>query len=162
MLVVAALDEREGTAVISFASSPTVSISQQISVLACELQHRVFELGSAPRGRRRPEPSTMQRIVGAALSLGGARVSWSLQRRMFSSGVRDKLLLTLASPSECFFNKTPVFSVSVPGAEGTMTLTNFHQPIISRLKAGQVEVVLQQGEQPKLFFLSDGFLFLKP
>ncbi|KAL8433949.1 hypothetical protein ACSSS7_003472 [Eimeria intestinalis] len=90
------------------------------------------------------------------------------QRRVFSSssssssssGVKNKLLLTLASPTESYFLRSPVLSVSVPGSEGQMTITNNHSALAARLKAGEVLVYEKEGAPPKRFFLSDGFAFV--
>ena len=56
--------------------------------------------------------------------------------------------------------KVPVSSVSVPGSEGDMTLTNHHSRLISRLRPGEVVVREKEGTEPKRFFLSDGFVFV--
>ncbi|KAL8426779.1 hypothetical protein Efla_003373 [Eimeria flavescens] len=90
------------------------------------------------------------------------------QRRVFSSnssssgsgGPKNKLLLTLASPTESFFLRSPVLSVSVPGSEGQMTITNNHSPLAARLKAGEILVYEKEGAPPSRFFLSDGFAFV--
>ncbi|KAL8453992.1 hypothetical protein Emag_001564 [Eimeria magna] len=77
-----------------------------------------------------------------------------------SSGVKNKLLLTLASPTESYFLRAPVLSVSVPGSEGQMTITNNHSALAARLKAGEILVYEKEGAPPKRFFLSDGFAFV--
>ncbi|KAL8448057.1 hypothetical protein Emed_004056 [Eimeria media] len=92
------------------------------------------------------------------------------QRRVFSSmsssssssssGVKNKLLLTLASPTESYFLRAPVLSVSVPGSEGQMTITNNHSALVARLKAGEILIYEKEGTPPKRFFLSDGFAFV--
>ncbi|XP_026190854.1 uncharacterized protein LOC34621627 [Cyclospora cayetanensis] len=74
----------------------------------------------------------------------------------------NKLLLTLASPTECYLHKAPIVSVTVPGAEGDMTVTNHHSPLVARLKGGEVCVREREGADAKRFFVSDGFLFITP
>merc|ERR1712178_299255 len=51
----------------------------------------------------------------------------------------------------------PVDSVTVPGTEGTFTVTNNHSLIVSQLKAGVITVA--DGAEKKDYFVSDGFLF---
>eukprot|EP00420_Gonyaulax_spinifera_P022107 CAMPEP_0197893652 /NCGR_PEP_ID=MMETSP1439-20131203/32921_1 /TAXON_ID=66791 /ORGANISM="Gonyaulax spinifera, Strain CCMP409" /LENGTH=155 /DNA_ID=CAMNT_0043513931 /DNA_START=81 /DNA_END=548 /DNA_ORIENTATION=- len=74
-----------------------------------------------------------------------------------SAGVSNRLLLTMCSPGEAVFLKKPVDSVTVPGTEGTFTVTNNHSLIVSQLKAGVITV--KDGTESKDFFISDGFLF---
>jgi len=76
-----------------------------------------------------------------------------------SSGgsVTNRLLLSLNSPSEAVCVKKPVDSVTVPGAEGTFTVTNNHSLIVSQLKAGVITV--RDGAEVKDYFVSDGYLF---
>mmetsp|Transcript_16801 Transcript_16801/g.31764 ORF Transcript_16801/g.31764 Transcript_16801/m.31764 type:complete len:156 (-) Transcript_16801:64-531(-) len=74
-----------------------------------------------------------------------------------ASGVTNRLLLTLTSPGEAIFIKKPVDSVTVPGTEGTFTVTNNHSLIVSQLKAGVINV--RDGSETKDYFISDGFLF---
>eukprot|EP00414_Alexandrium_minutum_P007262 CAMPEP_0113825390 /NCGR_PEP_ID=MMETSP0328-20130328/3724_1 /TAXON_ID=39455 /ORGANISM="Alexandrium minutum" /LENGTH=154 /DNA_ID=CAMNT_0000793341 /DNA_START=17 /DNA_END=481 /DNA_ORIENTATION=- /assembly_acc=CAM_ASM_000350 len=73
------------------------------------------------------------------------------------AGVANRLMLSMSSPSEAIFVKKPVDSVTVPGTEGTFTVTNNHSLIVSQLKAGVITV--RDGTESKDFFISDGFLF---
>ncbi|KAL8274371.1 hypothetical protein Esti_001693 [Eimeria stiedai] len=103
-------------------------------------------------------------------SIMGCTQQQQQQRRVFSSmssmssssssGVKNKLLLTLASPTEAYFLRAPVLSVSVPGSEGQMTITNNHSALVARLKAGEVLVYEKEGAPPRRYFLSDGFAFV--
>merc|ERR1719504_563741 len=63
----------------------------------------------------------------------------------------------MTSPSEAVYLKKPVDSVTLPGTEGTFTVTNNHSLIVSQLKAGVITV--RDGAESKDFFISDGFLF---
>eukprot|EP00928_Gymnodinium_smaydae_P039987 TRINITY_DN271_c0_g2_i1.p2 TRINITY_DN271_c0_g2~~TRINITY_DN271_c0_g2_i1.p2 ORF type:complete len:156 (+),score=41.98 TRINITY_DN271_c0_g2_i1:202-669(+) len=74
-----------------------------------------------------------------------------------SSNVANRLLLTMTSPSEAVYLKKAVDSVTVPGTEGTFTVTNNHSLIVSQLKAGVITV--RDGQDSKDYFISDGFLF---
>merc|ERR1712217_655222 len=74
-----------------------------------------------------------------------------------SAGVQNRLLLSLCSPAEAIYVKKPVDSVTVPGTEGTFTVTNNHSLIVSQLKAGVITVA--DGADKKDYFVSDGFLF---
>merc|ERR1711862_683174 len=76
---------------------------------------------------------------------------------MGASGVSNRLLLTMASPHEAVYLKKAVDSVTVPGTEGTFTVTNNHSLIVSQLKAGTITV--RDGQESKDFFISDGYLF---
>lgn len=55
------------------------------------------------------------------------------------------------------FLKKAVDSVTLPGTEGTFTVTNNHSLIVSQLKAGVITV--RDGTESKDYFMSDGFLF---
>mmetsp|Transcript_67790 Transcript_67790/g.153297 ORF Transcript_67790/g.153297 Transcript_67790/m.153297 type:complete len:156 (-) Transcript_67790:227-694(-) len=74
-----------------------------------------------------------------------------------ATGITNRLLLTMCSPGEAVFIKKPVDSVTVPGTEGTFTVTNNHSLIVSQLKAGVITV--KDGTESKDFFISDGYLF---
>merc|ERR1711972_1059579 len=74
-----------------------------------------------------------------------------------AAGTQNRLLLSLCSPAEAIYVKKPVDSVTVPGTEGTFTVTNNHGLIVSQLKAGVITV--RDGTESKDFFISDGFLF---
>merc|ERR1719389_702916 len=74
-----------------------------------------------------------------------------------SAGVQNRLLLSMCSPAEAVYVRKPVDSVTVPGTEGTFTLTNNHSLIVSQLKAGVITV--RDGAENKDYFISDGFLF---
>merc|ERR1719222_752647 len=74
-----------------------------------------------------------------------------------AEGVQNRLLLTLASPDEAIMIRKAVDSVTLPGTEGTFTLTNNHSLIVSQLKAGVITV--RDGAENKDYFISDGFLF---
>merc|ERR1739845_53447 len=63
----------------------------------------------------------------------------------------------MTSPAEAIFLKKPVDSLTVPGTEGTFTVTNNHSLIVSQLKAGVITVA--DGPEKKDYFISDGFLF---
>merc|ERR1712014_403689 len=64
---------------------------------------------------------------------------------------------TMGSPSESIYLKRAVDSLTVPGTEGTFTVTNNHSLIVSQLKAGVITVA--DGAEKKDYFISDGFLF---
>jgi len=72
--------------------------------------------------------------------------------------VQNRLLLTMGSPAEAIYNMKPIDSITVPGAEGTFTMTNNHSLIISQLKAGVI-TVRHDANDVKNYFISDGFVF---
>merc|ERR1712130_1076354 len=67
------------------------------------------------------------------------------------------LLLSLCSPGEAIYLRKPVVSVTVPGTEGTFTVTNNHSLIVSQLKAGVITV--RDAQENKDYFISDGYVF---
>ena len=75
-----------------------------------------------------------------------------------SAAVSNRLLLTMGSPRESIFKNKPIDSVTVPGAEGTFTLTNNHSMTVSMLKAGVITV--RGNNSATDYFVSDGFVFL--
>eukprot|EP00397_Hematodinium_sp_SG-2012_P061724 GEMP01082232.1.p1 GENE.GEMP01082232.1~~GEMP01082232.1.p1 ORF type:complete len:154 (+),score=37.18 GEMP01082232.1:43-504(+) len=77
--------------------------------------------------------------------------------RCATSEVTNRLLLSMASPTEAIFIKKPIDSITVPGAEGTFTLTNNHALIVSQLKPGVITV--REGTESSNYFISDGFVF---
>uniref|UniRef100_A0A6T1H8P9 ATP synthase F1 complex delta/epsilon subunit N-terminal domain-containing protein n=2 Tax=Alexandrium monilatum TaxID=311494 RepID=A0A6T1H8P9_9DINO len=85
------------------------------------------------------------------------RAARALRFAADAAGVTNRLMLSMCSPSEAIFVKKPVDSVTVPGTEGTFTVTNNHSLIVSQLKAGVITV--RDGSESKDFFVSDGFLF---
>merc|ERR1712066_636768 len=78
---------------------------------------------------------------------------------MGAAGVTNRMLLTMTSPAESLFLKKAVDSVTLPGTEGTFTVTNNHSLIVSQLKAGVITV--RDGAENKDYFISDGFLFFQ-
>merc|ERR1712039_972625 len=87
----------------------------------------------------------------------GALRAARLLRFAESAGVTNRLLLSLCSPAESVCVRKPVDSVTLPGTEGTFTVTNNHSLIVSQLKAGVITV--RDGQESKDYFISDGFLF---
>merc|ERR1719359_557872 len=77
--------------------------------------------------------------------------------RAANEGVTNRLLLSLCPPGEAIYLQKPVDSVTVPGTEGTFTVTNNHSLIVSQLKAGVITVA--DGADKKDYFISDGFIF---
>jgi F-type H+-transporting ATPase subunit delta len=76
-----------------------------------------------------------------------------------SSRFYNKLLLTLVSPTQTFYCRQPILSITVPGNQGAFTLTNHHSQIISQLKPGLVTV--REGENTvEHFFITNGFASL--
>merc|ERR1712125_209605 len=80
-----------------------------------------------------------------------------LLRFAADAGVSNRLLLTMTSPGEAVYLKKAVDSVTVPGTEGTFTVTNNHSLIVSQLKPGVITV--REGATNKDYFISDGYLF---
>eukprot|EP00408_Alexandrium_pacificum_P014815 CAMPEP_0171238260 /NCGR_PEP_ID=MMETSP0790-20130122/43382_1 /TAXON_ID=2925 /ORGANISM="Alexandrium catenella, Strain OF101" /LENGTH=155 /DNA_ID=CAMNT_0011704621 /DNA_START=80 /DNA_END=547 /DNA_ORIENTATION=- len=85
------------------------------------------------------------------------RIARALRFAADAGSVTNRMLLSMTSPAEAIFVKKPVDSVTVPGTEGTFTITNNHSLIVSQLKAGVITV--RDGTESKDYFISDGFLF---
>lgn len=50
------------------------------------------------------------------------------------------------------------YSLTVPGAEGEMTILGEHMPIITTLKPGEARVHLVAGDTPRAFAIDGGVL----
>merc|ERR1719428_1422948 len=57
----------------------------------------------------------------------------------------------MTSQAESLYMKKPVDSVTLPGTEGTFTVTNNHSLVVSQLKAGVITV--RDGTELKDYFL---------
>merc|ERR1711976_1144360 len=95
--------------------------------------------------------------MGSAESGMALRAARLFRAASDNAGVTNRLLLSLCSPGEAIYLRKPVDSVTVPGTEGTFTVTNNHSLIVSQLKAGVITV--REGATNKDYFISDGFLF---
>lgn len=71
----------------------------------------------------------------------------------------DKLKLTIVSQEEELLNQE-VDSVTLPTANGLITILKDHQPLISKLSVG--ELIYQIDGQRHEMFLSQGFVNKKP
>jgi len=71
--------------------------------------------------------------------------------------VTNRLLLTISSPHKNWANKKVVDTVTVPGRDGTFTVSNNHSLIVSQLQAGKI-TVRADGESTD-YFISDGYAF---
>ena len=65
--------------------------------------------------------------------------------------------VVIAKVDEILFEGQAV-SLTVPAAEGEMTVLSRHMPLLTTLKAGVARVRVQQGEEPKLFPIESGVL----
>merc|ERR1712224_261166 len=93
--------------------------------------------------------------------MGGRKAMLRVSRALrFAApeGVTNRLLLTMGSPTESIYKLKPVDSVTIPGAEGDMTLGNHHSQVVSMLKPGVITV--REGGNKEDYFVSDGFAFL--
>lgn len=78
-------------------------------------------------------------------------------RNAAGGGVTNRMLLSMGSPSQSIYLKKPVDSVTIPGTEGTFTLTNNHSLIVSQISPGVITV--RDGADSEDYFISDGFVF---
>merc|ERR1740121_617153 len=65
----------------------------------------------------------------------------------------------MGSPYESIFLKKPIESLTVPGREGSFTVTNNHSQLVSQLQPGPITVKGADGGESSTYFISDGFLF---
>lgn len=79
--------------------------------------------------------------------------------RNATEGVKNRLLFTLASPSECILHKSAIDSVTAPGVEGVFTLTNGHSQMVSQLAPGVITI--RSGATTTEYFISNGFAYFE-
>lgn len=65
--------------------------------------------------------------------------------------------LVIAKVDEVLF-EGEAYSLTVPGADGEMTVLGAHMPLITTLKAGEARVRLAPNAEPKTFSIQGGVL----
>ncbi len=65
--------------------------------------------------------------------------------------------VVIAKVDEVLFDGE-AYSLTVPGAEGEMTILAEHEPLITTLKAGEARVRLGANDEPQLFAIEGGVL----
>lgn len=65
--------------------------------------------------------------------------------------------IVIAKVDEVLF-EGEAYSLTVPGAEGEMTVLGHHEPLITTLNAGEARVHIAAGDEPKTFQISGGVL----
>eukprot|EP00920_Eleutheroschizon_duboscqi_P017095 GHVT01040755.1.p2 GENE.GHVT01040755.1~~GHVT01040755.1.p2 ORF type:complete len:179 (+),score=17.35 GHVT01040755.1:240-776(+) len=122
--------------------------------------------------------ATVFRVVGSicrraiidsttiSTTVGRAMATSAHSAEGVSGGHKNRLLLTLSSPTESIYLRNPVESVTLPGIEGAMTVTNHHSQMVTQLRNGVVTVRTSGSDQtasslPAEYFISDGFLVYK-
>mmetsp|Transcript_11101 Transcript_11101/g.12712 ORF Transcript_11101/g.12712 Transcript_11101/m.12712 type:complete len:175 (-) Transcript_11101:137-661(-) len=60
-------------------------------------------------------------------------------------------------PHKSIYSNEPVHTVIVPGLVGEYGITGTHQPVMSELKPGLVQVFKNEGDEPEKYFVSGGF-----
>ncbi|MSR70657.1 hypothetical protein EXS62_01300 [Candidatus Kaiserbacteria bacterium] len=65
--------------------------------------------------------------------------------------------VVIAKVDEVLF-EGEAYSLTVPGAEGEMTVLGHHEPLITTLKPGEARVHLVAGDAPKVFSIEGGVL----
>jgi len=65
--------------------------------------------------------------------------------------------VVIAKVDEVLF-EGEAYSLTVPGAEGEMTVLGHHMPLITTLKPGEARIHLVAGDTPKTFPISGGVL----
>jgi len=65
--------------------------------------------------------------------------------------------IVIAKVDEVLF-EGEAYSLTVPGADGEMTVLGHHMPLITTLKAGIARVRLSPNAEPRTFSISGGML----
>ena len=65
--------------------------------------------------------------------------------------------LNFSLPHEAIYHNEPVHSVIIPGLVGEYGVSGHHQPVVSELKAGVVQVFKTEQGEPEKYFISGGF-----
>ncbi|GAA94604.1 hypothetical protein E5Q_01256 [Mixia osmundae IAM 14324] len=85
-----------------------------------------------------------------------------LLRRGYAEAASDKLRLSLVLPHEVIFESQEVLQVNLAAQSGDMGILANHVPSIESLKPGVVEVIEQNGQEAKKWFVSGGFANIHP
>lgn len=103
----------------------------------------------------------MQRRVFRGFHTSGIRFAETTTTAAATTGTETttKVNLNLSSPSESFYQNTPVELVVVPGLVGEYGITAGHTPLISQLKPGVIEVHHEREKNVEKFFTAGGFAF---
>ena len=65
--------------------------------------------------------------------------------------------IVIAKVDEVLF-EGEAYSITVPGADGEMTVLGHHMPLITTLKPGEARVRLAPSAEPQIFPISGGVL----
>lgn len=103
---------------------------------------------------------TMNRLVSRVFLRRGVRALHStrpLRLAEEASGGEVTAKLNFALPHEAIYHNEPVHSVVIPGLVGEYGVSGQHQPVLSELKAGVVQVYKTEQGEPEKYFISGGF-----
>ncbi|WVO17030.1 hypothetical protein L204_104717 [Cryptococcus depauperatus] len=79
-------------------------------------------------------------------------------RRGYAEAATDgKLQLSLVLPHQSLYTSSGVLQVNLPAATGDMGVLANHVPSIEALRPGVIEVIEENGQQGKKWFISSGF-----
>ncbi|KAI9638461.1 ATP synthase [Dioszegia hungarica] len=78
-------------------------------------------------------------------------------RRGYADVADGKLSLSLVLPHQSLYSSTGVVQVNIPAATGDMGVLANHVASIEPLRPGVVEVIEENGQQAKKWFVSAGF-----
>ncbi|WVQ77928.1 hypothetical protein IAT38_000008 [Cryptococcus sp. DSM 104549] len=82
-----------------------------------------------------------------------------LARRGYAEAAANdgKLQLSLVLPHQSLYSSAGVLQVNIPAATGDMGILANHVPSVEALRAGVVEVIEENGQAGKKWFVSAGF-----
>ncbi|WRT66860.1 ATP synthase F1, epsilon subunit [Kwoniella shivajii] len=80
-----------------------------------------------------------------------------MARRGYAEAADGKLQLSLVLPHQSLYSSAGVIQVNLPAATGDMGILANHVPSVEALRAGVVEVIEENGQAGKKWFVSSGF-----
>ncbi|KAF8545428.1 F1 complex, delta/epsilon subunit of ATPase [Trichophaea hybrida] len=87
-----------------------------------------------------------------------------LGRRTYAeaAGPSDKIRLSLSVPHQAIFKATDVIQVNIPAESGDMGVLANHVPSVEQLRPGVIEIIEENAQASKQFFVSGGFAVVQP
>ncbi|KAF8251157.1 epsilon subunit of F1F0-ATP synthase N-terminal domain-containing protein [Wilcoxina mikolae CBS 423.85] len=87
-----------------------------------------------------------------------------LGRRTYAeaAGPSDKIRLSLSVPHQAIFKATDVIQVNIPAESGDMGILANHVPSVEQLRPGVIEIIEENAQTSKQFFVSGGFAVVQP
>ncbi|WVQ71477.1 hypothetical protein IAR50_001015 [Cryptococcus sp. DSM 104548] len=98
------------------------------------------------------------RLTPALRALPRQASAVRIARRGYAEAAADgKLSLSLVLPHQSLYSASGVTQVNIPAATGDMGILANHVPSVEALRAGVIEVIEENGQPSKKWFISAGF-----